>query len=466
MTVQPALEPTIFVIFGITGDLAKRKLLPALYRLVAQGLLHEQTVIVGVTRKAMTLDEFLVGYLPPDGNGADSAVLDRLRRMIRLERMDVTDGAAYDALLERLNALEGEYGVCMNRLYYLSIPPQVALPIVRLLGSHGHNRSCQHGTAATRLLLEKPFGFDLASAQELVVETSGYFDETQLFRIDHYLAKETVQNILAFRFNNPIFEPIWNARHIERIEIVAAERIGIEGRGHFYEMTGALRDLIQSHLLQVLALVTMEQPVSIASADIHAQKLRLLNAIATIEPDQVATQTVRGQYDGYRDEADAPRSRTETFAAVRLSVANQRWSGIPVVVRTGKALAAKTTHVHVVFRPTESQPHHNVLTFRLQPNEGIELDLRVKKPGFDNALESAGMEFSYGRSFNGQPQPDAYERVLVDAVRGDHTLFTTGDEVLESWRILDHVLAEWAKTDDGLHGYAPGSMGPAEAERL
>ena len=466
---KPDLEPTILIIFGITGDLSKRKLLPALYHLVKNDLLHEQTEILGITRGNTSLDSLLetIELCVMDVYGeCDSAIVQKLHSMLSLKSMDVTSPAAYDDLYVELNSIEDKHGVHMNRLYYLSIPPNVAQPIITFLGQHGLNASCQHGAASTRLLVEKPFGYNLSSARELIEETNKQFGEEQIFRIDHYLAKETVQNILAFRFNNPIFGPTWNANHIAQIEVIANEKLTIEGRSNFYEQTGALRDLIQSHLLQVLALVTMERPKEMTSEAIHASKLHLLEHIDAIKPDRVLTQAIRGQYEGYKDEVGNDRSHTETYAAIQLHIDNDRWKGVPMIVRTGKALAEKTSRVRVVYKPTAQTPHHNILTFRLQPNEGIELSLRVKTPGYETEIQPAEMDFSYRRSFEGQEQPDAYERVLVDAVRGDHTLFATNDEIVESWRIVQSVLDEWAKNDTGLISYAVGSSGPTEVDSL
>jgi glucose-6-phosphate 1-dehydrogenase len=352
----------------------------------------------------------------------------------------------------------------MNRLYYLSIPPNVAQPIVTFLGDHGFNASCQHGAASTRLLVEKPFGYNLESAEELIGKTAKQFGEDQIFRIDHYLAKETVQNILAFRFNNPIFEPLWDKDHIDYIEVLANEKLGIEGRVNFYEQTGALRDLVQSHLLQVLALVTMEQPAELTSELIHKNKLALMETMEHIAGDKVVGDTVRGQYEGYKKEVNNEDSITETYAAIRMHINSERWQGVPMIVKSGKALDERLSEVNVVFKPTDESPHHNVLTFRIQPNEAIELSLRVKKPGFEDEVQPVEMEFDYDTAFDESFTPTAYERVLVDAVRGDHTLFATGDEVLESWRVVQPIINEWQKNGASLAFYKRGSKGPDLAE--
>ena len=460
---KPELEPTILVIFGITGDLSKRYLLPSLYHLVANGMLHEQTEIIGVTRGNMTTDELFshVELCVNEADGiCDPVAVKKLMSKLQLRHMDVTKPAEYDQLSNDLNKIEDTHGTHMNRLYYLSIPPNVAQPIVTFLGQHGLNMSCQHGAASTRLLVEKPFGYDESSAKEMIEATSQQFGEDQVFRIDHYLAKETVQNILAFRFNNPIFEPLWNAEHIDYIEVFANEKLGIEGRVNFYEQTGALKDLIQSHLLQVLALVTMEQPHELTSDAIHADKLNLMSHMKPVPANMVTAEAVRGQYEGYREEVDNQDSNTETYAAIRIYIDNERWKDVPMIIKTGKALQEKLSEVNVVFKPTTDNPHHNVLTFRIQPNEGIELSLRIKKPGFDDEIQPVEMEFDYKSAFKKDFTPTAYERVLVDAVRGDHTLFATAGEILESWRVVQPVMHEWSKDGNDLHIYEQGSMGP------
>ena len=460
---KPLLEPTILVIFGITGDLSKRYLLPSLYHLVKNDMLHEQTEIIGLTRGDMSLDELLstIELCVNEVDGiCDPVAVSKLRKQLHIRQMDMTKSEQYKLLLQELNDIEDKHNIHMNRLYYLSIPPNVAGPIITKLGENGLNASCQHGAAQTRLLIEKPFGYDLYSAKELVEDTAKQFGEEQIFRIDHYLAKETVQNILAFRFNNPIFEPLWNNKHVDYIEVIAHESLGIEGRVNFYEQTGALRDLIQSHLLQVLALVTMEQPQELTSELIHKNKLALMSQMEQVHSDIVASDTVRGQYDGYKQEVGRDGTSTETYAAIRMSIANDRWNGTPLIVKTGKAMKEKQIEVNVVFKPTDNNPHHNVLTFKIQPNEGIELSLRIKKPGFEDEVQPVEMEFDYKDAFSKGFNPTAYERVLVDAVRGDHTLFATGGEVIESWRVVQPIIDEWAKSSDNLMLYNRGSDGP------
>lgn len=458
------LEPAIIVIFGITGDLSKRKLLPSLYELTKNNLLPPGTKIVGVTRGTMSLGD-LMGKVElcvrEKDNVCDPTVLKKLQGMLSMRQMDLTGADHYRQLGEYLDQLEEEAGMCMSRLFYLSIPPGVLMTIVNRLGLHGLNQACRHGRLS-RILFEKPFGYDLHSGQELIDETAKYFKEEQVFRIDHYVAKETVQNILTFRFRNPIFEDIWDAKHIERIEITAAEKIDIEGRAIFYEQTGALRDLIQSHLLQLMASLTMEKPAEFSSTSIHKARFGLLTDVATVRADKLDEFAIRGQYNGYKTEVDNVKSHVETFAALRLFIENPRWIGVPVIIKTGKALAEKTTNVKVHFRAVARDHEHlNTLTFNIQPNEGIAVDLWVKRPGFERKLQQAKMTFSYQQTFDEHGHPDAYERVLVDAIKGDHTLFATSEEVMAAWRIIEPVVDVWSRSDEGLKFYQKGSSGPA-----
>lgn len=459
---SPLPDPSILVIFGITGDLAQRKLLPALYHLLKDDLLHPSTIILGITRqniaKKQLLDRVELCVNEVDGI-CDPVAVGKMNDVLRVHHMDVTQPGDYDKLYALLNKLEDEQGMCLNRLYYLSIPPGVFGPIVRFLGERGLNGSCQHGKAATRLLLEKPFGYDLASAQLLIKDTAEHFSEQQIFRIDHYLAKETVQDILQFRYANPIFIPIWNNKHVDSIVIRATEKIGIENRVNFYEQTGALRDIIQSHLLQLLALVTMELPAKLESSQIHKNKQRLFKQILPMPPNLVYKRAVRGQYQGYKKQVKKLHSSTETYAALELYIENKRWQNIPMKLITGKALSQKRTDITLQFRADENG-EYNRLTFRIQPDEGIELRLKVKKPGFTQVTETALMDFDYEKTFDNHGHPDAYERVLIDAIKGDHTLFATADEVLAGWKIVQPVLDVWDRNDDGLLAYPSGSDGP------
>lgn len=456
------LEPSIIIIFGITGDLAQRFLLPALYHLIKDNLLPEKTTIVGLSRREVAAEHVLDKAkvcISEEGNICDPATIETMQKRLRMIKLDPTEAEDYSHLRQFLNEHETEQGVCMNRLFYLAIPPQVYGTVVRHLGEQGLGGTCQHGTASARLLVEKPFGYDLTSAEELISATAKRFKPSQVFRVDHYLAKETVQNILTFRRQNHVFASLWNRQHIDSISIHAFEQLGIEGRADFYEQTGALRDLIQSHLMQLLALTTMELPEQFTSASIHRAKQAVLEAVQPPSPALMPKKIIRGQYASYRQEAGKPRSETETYCSLELSIDNDTWRGVPVRLATGKKMTAKSTAIVVHFKSAGSAPA-NVLTFRIQPNEGIGLTLCVKKPEFEHDLQEAAMDFSYQRTFNeSHVHPDAYERVLVDAVRGDHTLFATDEEVLESWRTLQPILDYWARTDD-LLTYPDGSAGP------
>jgi glucose-6-phosphate 1-dehydrogenase len=471
-------DPSLIVIFGITGDLSQRYLLPALYHLIKDGLLDEHTEIIGISRRDITSEQLFQKVelcVNEIDNICDPDALQAMHQRTRLIQMDLDAPVAYADLLKTLNGIEEQKGLCLNRLYYLSIPPSAYRPVIRHMGEAGLNASCQHGRAMTRVLVEKPFGFDLSSAKELISETAAVFGEEQIFRIDHFLAKETVQNILTFRFHNPIFEALWSREHITGIEISASEQIGIEGRAQFYEPLGALRDFIQNHLLQILGIVTMDQPSLSDSEHIHIAKQALLEQVLPVPADAVVTRTTRGQYKGYRDEVDNPDSVTETYASITVYIDNPRWQGVPISLWTGKALAAKKYEICITFQDAQDitntgkavdsgQGASNRLRFRIQPNEGIELDLLTKKPGFDDELQTVAMDFSYAQNFEHHEHPNAYERVLMDAMRGDHTLFATSQEVLASWRIIQPVLDQWAKGSDDLVTYEPGTMGPLPAQ--
>lgn len=455
------LEPSCIVIFGISGDLSKRYLLPALFHLTKVGLLSSQSVIVGVSRQSISTDELLQDVDLHHGEpeqADDTQVLEQLKRQITMVQLDLERVDDYVLLKQQLDTMETERGVCMNRLFYLSIPPKAFNTVIDNIGHASLNGTCSHGTSQSRLLVEKPFGYTLESAQQLIDETSRVFNEEQLFRIDHYLAKETVQNILTFRFENPIFEALWSHEHVASIEIYASEQIGIMGRKVFYEPLGALRDFIQSHLLQLVAIVAMDQPEVMDSEHIHAQKQALLEAIQPVLMTDDNRNALRGQYESYRSEVENPESTTETFAAIKVTINNERWTDVPVTIWTGKGLSEKRTEIVVTFKNGQRPP--NRLSFRISPNEGIEIELLAKKPGYAVDLQTARMDFSYNQNFDDFAHPNAYERVLVDAIRGDHTLFATSQEVLAAWRVVQPVLDNWSSSDSSdLVQYAIGTSG-------
>lgn len=455
-------QPLVLAIFGITGDLAQRKLLPALYHLARADELPEQLHIVGISRRDVALDDVykqLKDFVGP--NDYDELIERYLKDHTEMRQMNLLDKADYQALLAHLQEIEAGFAAGGSRLYYLSIPSQAFTPIIRLLGETSHNAPLESGDAP-RLLIEKPFGYDLTSARELIQVLEEHFGEGQVYRIDHYVAKETVQNILIFRFENPLFESIWNNRHIERITVTAREKLDIEGRANFYEQTGALRDLIQSHLLQLLAITAMAPPAKLDSREIHAEKLKLLEAVRPIPPDEVAQHAIRGQYEGYRQEVGNPDSITETYARLEMWIDNEQWTGVPVTLETGKALDEKRTEISICFRqPDDAPQEQNKLVFRIQPSEGITLHLQTKRPGIKNITDGADMDFDYAKAFVGDRPADAYERVIVDAIRGDQTLFASSAEVVRSWEIIENVLEQWSRSEKGLIIYPKGSAGPS-----
>lgn len=463
---RTGLEPTIFIIFGVTGNLAQRRLLPALYHLIKDNLLHKDTEIIGISRRPITANDIIneveLCVLETD-KICDTETLAGFKQRLRTFQLDPVNESDYDRLRHELDNIEAKHGVCMNRVFYLSIPPQVYEPIIDNLGTQKLNTGCAHGTGKTRLLVEKPFGYDLASAHELIEHTRRFFSEEQVFRIDHYLAKETAQNILIFRKHNPIFSAQWDKQHITSLNLTFHEQIGIEGRGEFYDNVGALRDVVQNHLLQLLALATMELPTSLHDSNaMHRAKQQLLADIKVVDVNKA--HVVRGQYRGYQEEVNNIGSTTETYVKLNLSIDNKRWQGVPITVSAGKALKAKQVAVTATFSERANDKNTNTLTFRIQPNEGIDVELGVKRPGFEDKIETVRMDFSYHGVFSEPDHPDAYERVLVDAIKGDHTLFATSSEVLEAWRILQPILTSWELDTSDLIVYEPNSNGPVAAE--
>lgn len=451
-------DPVLFVIYGVSGDLAKRKLLPALYSLIEQDVLPEQYSIVGVSRQSdytvAQLVQDTTEYLPDDSINHNA--LTALTQHLKIVHNPLTSKADLVKLKNELSDESSQLGQDTVRLYYLSVPPAAFSPLVQLLGQTGHNQVFANETTPPRLLVEKPFGYNTQSATELIQAADSAFSESQIYRIDHYLAKETAQNIMTFRFNNALFESIWNSRHIDTIRISAIEQIDIEGRANFYERTGALRDIIQSHLLQLLAITTMAQPERLESASIHAQKIKLLQAIQPIAHDQVASRAVRAQYEGYLHEVSNPSSTTETYARLLLSINNEQWRGTNIVLETGKALDRKETHIEITFKPYHQGAQANSLLFMLQPREAIVLKLLAKQPGLTNETRSVQMDFDYQKSASSK-SAEAYQRVILDAIRGDQSLFASGQEVLASWRIFENVLQAWSKQSEDMQFYPKGS---------
>jgi len=474
--------PTIFVMVGAGGDLAARKLLPALYNLSVDGWLPDRFAAIGVDRGPLSDEAFRLharesvdrfsrrGRTEPQRWDAFAPALTHLRG-------DLSTRATGRALGAALAALERQWGTPAQRVFYLATPPAAVEPIVEGLGK-------ARLAERARLVVEKPFGRDLKSARALTAAIVRVFTERQIFRIDHYLGKETVQNILALRFGNTLYEPVWDRRYIDHVQITVAETVGVEHRGAFYDQTGALRDMVQNHLLQLLCLVGMEPPVSFDADEVRNKKLDVLRAIRPIT--DVDTVAVRGQYGpgtidgtpvpGYREEAGiAPNSTTETFAALRLFVDNWRWQGVPFYLRTGKQLPLKATEVLIQFQPAPHLPfppatvehwRPNQLIVRIQPNEGILLRFQAKRPGPVMHLDTAEMEFDYCRAFGGDP-PEAYETLLLDVMWGDATLFMRADQIDAAWSIVQPVLDAWRTAPaGGVPVYSAGTWGPEAADAL
>ncbi len=481
------VRPTSLVIFGATGDLAHRKLLPALYNLAHEGALPERFELIGVARSEFTHDEFRDEARQSierfSRRQPDPKVLNGLLGEMRYVSGGFDDDNVYSALGDTLREFDERASEPLNRVFYLSTAPQFFPVISGKLGNAGLSQ-CEQ--AETRIVIEKPFGYDLASAQQLNTEVLEVFEESQVFRIDHYLGKETVQNLMALRFANALFEPVWNRNFIDHVQITAAEDIGIGGRAGYYEGAGALRDLVQNHMMQLLALLTMEPPSSFDADRVRDEKLKVLEAIVPPSPGDVPSMTVRGQYGagtvggkkvtGYLEEEGVdPHSRTETYAALRLTVSNWRWAGVPIYLRTGKQLARKVTEIVVTLKPVPHlafknigsigvQPNQIILT--VQPDEGVSVSLGAKIPGPTMRIRPVNMEFRYGTSFMSE-SPEAYERLILDAMRGDATLFTRGDEIIALWGIIDPILQAWhADTESPIPQYQAGSAGPAEADAL
>jgi glucose-6-phosphate 1-dehydrogenase len=478
-------EPFSLIIFGASGDLARRKLIPALWCLYASRTLPEPFAIVGSARTEMSDTEFrtrmreaveeFARLQPPSAH-----VWDHFAAAMTYVPGDPGDPELYARLEARLREDEQARGGHANRLFYCATPPSLYDDIVEHLGASGLAR---RDRGWTRIIVEKPFGRDLASAQALNRQLAGVFAEEQIYRIDHYLGKETVQNILVFRFANGIFEPLWNRNHVSHVQVTVAESLGVETRGSYYEEAGALRDMMQNHLLQLLCLIAMEPPVTFDAGPVRDEKNKVMRAIRPIDPARVDAAAVRGQYGpgyvdgtrvvGYRAEKGvASDSTAETYAALRLQVDNWRWAGVPFYLRTGKRLPKRVSEIlirfnrtpHMIFRREPAGADPNLLMIRIQPDEGIALRVAAKTPGPDLKLGPVTLDFDYAEVFGGEP-PEAYERLLLDAIHGDATLYARGDWVEDAWRVLDPVLTAWAATPaPSFPNYEAGSWGPAEAD--
>jgi glucose-6-phosphate 1-dehydrogenase len=487
MRMQRTPEPCAVVIFGATGDLTHRKLVPALYNLQRERLLPPGFSVVGFARRDWS-DEFFRNSLLEDArkfsrSGVNDALWQSFAEGISYVQAPFDDPNGYVALAKRLEELDEQRGTSGNRLFYLATPPESYATIIQQLGAAGLNRS-ERGWV--RIIIEKPFGRDLASARALNAEVHRVFDESQVYRIDHYLGKETVQNIMVFRFANGIFEPLWDRRYVDHVQITVAEQVGLEGRGGYYERAGAMRDMIQNHLMQLLTLTAMEPPIGYRADAVRDEKVKVLRATRPIAPEQVDTFTVRGQYGpgvvngqavpGYRQEERVnPESTTETYVALQLFIDSWRWAGVPFLLRTGKRLPKRVSEIAIQFRSAplmlfDSGPlsdiEPNALAIQVQPDEGITLRFDSKVPGQANQIRPVTMDFRYNASF-GVESPEAYERLLLDAMLGDSTLFTRSDEVEASWSLITPIHQGWESAPaPEFPNYEAGSWGPKEADKL
>ncbi|MEP7027999.1 MAG: glucose-6-phosphate dehydrogenase [Candidatus Eisenbacteria bacterium] len=480
--------PCTVVIFGATGDLAHRKLAPALYTLKHEGMLPARFAIVGYARSSFTDAAFASDLKTSVSEHArapmDPGAWDDFAQGIRYVTGEFGDAEGFARLKATLDTIDRERGTGGNRLFYFATPPSFYPVLFQNLAGAGLLNEEQGGFA--RVIVEKPFGRDLASAKALNAEALKVARERQIFRIDHYLGKETVQNILVFRFGNAIFEPLWNHKYVDHVQITVGEAIGVEGRGKFYEEAGALRDIVQNHLMQLLALTAMEPPVSFAADAVRDEKVKVLRAMPVFTPREVGERVVRGQYgpgsvggedvDGYRAEIGvAPDSGTETFVAIKFEIDNWRWAGVPFYVRAGKRLPKRVTEIAVQFRgvphaifggPGQAPGDPNVLALRIQPEEGISLKFGAKVPGARLSIEPVKMDFLYGSSFGAEP-PEAYERLLLDAMLGDSTLFIRRDEVEAAWGLVSAIHGAWADAPPPpFPNYEAGTWGPEAASAL
>ncbi len=488
MRLGRAAEPCAVVIFGASGDLARRKLIPALYRLVQERLLPAEFAVVGLGRTPMTDEEFrekmkaaVVEF--SESKSVDEEVWRSFAAKLQFLPSNIDRPECYGELARRLERVDAEHGTQGNRLFYLSVAPEFYAEAVKQLGEAGLTGQ---GKGWVRVIIEKPFGTSLESARELNNQILRHLEESQVYRIDHYLGKETVQNLLVFRFANGIFEPMWNRQYIDHVQITNAETVGVEGRGGYYEKSGVVRDMIQNHVFQVLSLVAMEPPSSLSAEDVRDEKIKAINSAREFTPERVRAECVRGQYGagsiggkpvpGYREEQGvAADSATETFAAVTMWFDNWRWSGVPFHIRSGKRLAKRVTEIaiqfraapHALFGKAQQDLAPNQLVIRIQPDEGITLRVAAKVPGQVTRIRDVNMDFRYGASF-GVQLAEAYERLILDCILGDSTLYARKDMTERGWELVMPVLEEWGARarEADFPNYEAGSWGPEDSFKL
>jgi glucose-6-phosphate 1-dehydrogenase len=489
---MPTASPCAIVIFGASGDLAKRKLIPAIYEMAKEKLLHESSYVVGYSRSEMSDEQFrkvaresIEKYAR--SRPIDEALWKSLEPRFYYTKADYGSAEDQARVGSTLGRLDKKFDCPSNRLFYLATPPETFDDIITRLGERelAHKGQNQDPAIWHRVIIEKPFGRDLKSAQALNVLLLKYFTEDQVFRIDHYLGKETVQNLMVMRFANTIFEPIWNHKYIDHVQITVSETLGVGGRGGYYDQSGAVRDMVQNHIFQLMALVAMEPPVALDAKSIRDEKVKVFKAVRPLRGGAVDDMTVRAQYTageangqktgGYRGEKDVPKdSQTETFAALKLFIDNWRWSGTPFYLRTGKFLPEKLSEIVVRFqsppltlfqKQCESPVYPNDLIIRVQPEEGISWRMNGKVPGGSLNIKPVALDFFYKTTFNVEP-PEAYERLIFDAMLGDQTLFIRGDEAEAAWAVIDPIEQAWGAGKHAPQEYAPGSWGPKRAMEL
>jgi len=471
-TSREIFSPTTFVIFGATGDLSKRKLIPALLDLYLKGLLPKIFRVVGFSRSSFSHDafrEFMRGAIIRKAHGHKKKDIEKFLQNVFFVKGDFKKARSYQDLAESLIALDQDSGRCSNKLFYLAVPPGLYEVIFQNLAHSGLSIPCAADEGWTRVLVEKPFGEDVKTAQKLDNLLGLLFKEEQIFRIDHYLAKDTVQNILAFRFSNSLLEPAWNKNYVEKIEVMLLEQRGVDARGSFYDGIGALRDVGQNHALQLLALFVMDNPEHFDAPSIRKKRAEIFKKLLPLTSSQIKHDTLRAQYRGYRSEKGVKRSSaTETYFSIKAHLATPKWKGVPIYLTSGKALEESRTEVAITFKhpspclcpPSGHVRYQDTLSYRIQPQEGISLCFWVKKPGPGMELEKRSLEFDYRSAFPGSGFFEAYEKLLLDGIQGNQTLFVSTEEIRASWKFIDPILNAWSKNVVPLLKYRPGSRGP------